>query len=84
MLYIGTVDWLESVHELVANIMLLLVLAHLGLLLLISVWCGKNLAIPMWRGRVAGAGPDLVATPRIWLAFVLLMVSSAFGLWSVL
>jgi hypothetical protein len=33
---------------------------------------------------VAGAGPDLVAPPRIWLAFVLLMVSSAFGLWSVL
>ncbi len=84
MLYVGTSDWLEAVHELMANFMLLLVLAHLGLLLLVSILRGMNLALPMWRGRMPGAGPDLIATPRVWLAVVLLMVSSAFGLWSVL
>jgi len=84
MLYDGTSEWLEAVHELVANLMLLLVLAHLSLLLLISILRGTNLAIPMWRGRVPGAGPDLVTTPRVWLAFLLLMISSAFGLWSVI
>lgn len=84
VLYVGASDWLESVHELVANIMLLLVLAHVGLLLLISVLRNTNLAIPMWRGRVLGAGPDLVSTPRVWLAFVLFMISCAFGLWSAL
>lgn len=84
VMYVGTSDWLEAVHEITANFMLLLVLAHLGLLLLISILRGTNLAIPMWRGRVPGAGPDLVATSRVWLAIFLLMASCAFGLWSVL
>lgn len=81
VLYVTESDWLEMVHELVANLMLLLVLLHLGLLLLISLLRGTNLAIPMWRGRVSGAGPDLIATSRAWLAFLLLMVSGAFGVW---
>ena len=84
VLYVGTSDWLESAHEMVANIMLLLVLAHLGLLVLIGVLRDTNLAMSMWRGRVPGAGPDLVAAQRVWLAWVLLMISSAFGLWSAL
>ena len=84
VLYVGILDWPESVHELVANIMLLLVMVHLGLLVLVSVMRGTNLAIPMWRGRVSGRGPDLVATPRNWLAFVLLMVACGFGLWAAL
>ena len=81
VLYVTESDWLEMVHELVANLMLLLVLLHLGLLLLISLLRGTNLAIPMWRGRVSGTGPDLVATPRGWLAILLLMISGAFGVW---
>lgn len=84
VLYVGTADWLEEVHELTGNLMLLLVLAHLGLLLAISVMRETNLALPMWRGRVPGAGPDLIAKPRIWLALILMLASSAFGLWSVL
>ena len=84
VLYVGSSDWLEAAHELLANFMLLCVLAHLALLLLISILRGTNLAMPMWRGRVPGTGPDLVFSPRLGLALGLLIVSSAFGLWAVL
>lgn len=84
VLYVSTSNWLEALHELLANITLLFVLAHLGLLLLISTLRGTNLATPMWSGRIPGAGPDLVTNSRVWLAFFLLVISSAFGLWSAL
>ena len=84
VLYVGTSDWLEEVHGFVANMMLLMVLAHLGSLVLISIWRGANLALPMWRGRVPGRGPDLITRPRVWLAVLLLTGSAVFGLWSVL
>ena len=83
VLYTGSADWLEEVHELAANAMLMLVLVHLSLLLLTSVLRGTNLALPMWRGCVPGPGPDLVASPRVWLALALLLCSGAFGVWAV-
>lgn len=83
VLYVGTADWLEEVHEFMANSMLMLVFVHLGLLLVLSVLRGNNLALPMWRGRVPGAGPDLVASSRVWLALALLLCSGAFGVWAV-
>ncbi len=84
VLYVGTAEWLEEVHESLANAMLLLVFAHLGLLLVLSVMRGTNLALPMWRGRVAGPGPDLIVRSRVWLALVLLAGTSVFGVWAVL
>ncbi|MFM7011079.1 MAG: cytochrome b/b6 domain-containing protein [Betaproteobacteria bacterium] len=84
VLYVGSLHWLEAVHELMANLMLLCVLAHLALLLLISILRGTNLAMPMLRGRVPGTGPDLVTSPRLGLALGLLIVSIALGLWAVL
>ena len=84
VLYVGSADWLEDVHEAMADAMLLLVFAHLGLLLVTSVLRGTNLALPMWRGRVTGSGPDLVASARVWLAIVLLVASVGFGFWAVL
>jgi len=59
------------------------VVVHLGLLLLISFLRGTNLAMPMWRGRIEGAGPDLVSQPRIWLGVALGVISIGFGVWSV-
>ncbi|MBM3387138.1 MAG: cytochrome b/b6 domain-containing protein [Betaproteobacteria bacterium] len=84
VLYTSNADWLEELHETVANTMLLLVVVHLGLLLLVSVWRGSNLALPMWRGRVPGPGPDLITQPRTWLALMLLPSAVAFGVWAVL
>lgn len=84
VLYADSADWLEEVHEFAANTMLLLVFAHLGLLLVLSVLRGTNLARPMWNGHVAGTGPDLVAHARVWLALVLLVCSAAFGVWAAL
>jgi cytochrome b len=84
VLYLGSADWLEDVHEAAADAMLLLVFAHLGLLFMTSVLRGTNLALPMWRGCVPGSGPDLVASARVWLAIVLLVASVGFGFWAVL
>lgn len=83
VLYVDSTDWLEEVHEFAGNTMLLLVFAHLAGLLVLSVLRGTNLARPMWRGHVAGAGPDLVARPRYWLAVLLFVGAVAFGVWAV-
>lgn len=82
--YASSSEVLEAVHELSANAMLLLVLSHLGLLLLISALRGSSLAASIWRGRVAGPGPDLIAHPRTGLAIALLLCAAGFGLWAVL
>ncbi len=74
-------EWLEEVHEFVANLVLVMVLAHLGLLLALSILRRRNLAWPMVTGRVEGRGPDLVKMNRTWLAALLLLAVLAFGAW---
>ncbi len=74
-------EWLEDLHEVVGESMLWLVLAHLGLLLLISVLRRKNQALPMLTGRVDGAGPDLVKNNRSWLAALLLVTVLGYWTW---
>lgn len=74
-------DWLEELHELFGNLMLALVLGHLGLIAALSVWRRQNQAAPMLTGRVAGAGPDLVKQNRGWLAALVLLAVLAFGAW---
>lgn len=61
-------EWLEELHEALANGLGSLALLHLGLILGLGLWRGQNLARPMWTGTQAGPGPDLVAQPRRWLA----------------
>jgi cytochrome b len=73
-------EWLEDLHEATGEFMLLLVLAHLGLLLLVSGLRRKNQALPMLTGRVEGAGPDLVKRDRTWLAALLL--AAVLGYWA--
>ena len=56
-------------------------LTHLGLMLALSVLRRKNQALPMWTGRVEGAGPDLARRNHTWLAIVLLAAVLAFWTW---
>jgi cytochrome b len=74
-------DWLEDVHEGVGNAFLTVVLAHISLVVVLSVLRRKNLAMPMVTGRVPGAGPDLARHNHVWLAALLLVAVLAFGAW---
>lgn len=74
-------EWLEEVHEFFGNAMLVLVLAHLGLILLLSIQRRRNMALPMLTGRAPGPGPDLVGSPRRWLATLLLLAVLGYGAW---
>jgi cytochrome b len=74
-------EWLEELHELVANAFLTVVLAHLALLAASSLARQRNQALPMLTGCVAGAGPDLVRHNRPGLAALLLLAVLAFGAW---
>jgi cytochrome b len=74
-------DWLEEVHEVLGNAFLAVVLAHLTLIVGLSVLRGKNQALPMLTGRVKGPGPHLVQKNRSWLAALLSLAVLAFGVW---
>ena len=74
-------DWLEELHEFFGNTFLLMVLAHLALILVLSVLRGKNQSLPMLTGRADGPGPNLVQNNRAWLAALLLLAVLAFGAW---
>ncbi len=74
-------DWLEDVHEFFGNAVLAVVLAHIGLVIGLSVWRRKNQARPMLTGRIDGPGPDLVKHNRAWLAALLLAGVLAFLGW---
>lgn len=74
-------DWLEELHETAGNTFLWLVLAHLAMILGLSVLRRKNQALPMLTGRVEGAGPDLAQRNHGWLALLLLAAVLAFWAW---
>ncbi len=74
-------DWLEELHEVFGEGLLMVVLAHVGLILGLSVLRHKNQALPMLTGCVEGAGPSLVKHNRAWLAGLLLVAVMAFGVW---
>ena len=72
-------DAFAELHEGLGEAMLFVVLAHVALVLGVSLARRRNLAAPMWSGRVAGAGPDLVRRNRGWLAALLLLAVLAWG-----
>ncbi len=74
-------DWLENVHEFFGNALLGVVLAHVALIMLLSLLRRKNQALPMLTGRAAGAGPDLVKRNHGILALVVLASVLAFWGW---
>ena len=74
-------EWLEELHEFAGEVFLWLVLAHLGLILGLSVLRRKNQALPMLTGRIEGAGPDLAQRNHGWLALLLLAAVLVFWTW---
>lgn len=74
-------EWLAELHEFFGEAFLMVVLGHLGLILLMSVWRRQNQALPMLTGRTQGSGPDLVKQPRRWLAALMLLAVLGFGAW---
>ena len=74
-------DWLEELHEFFSNALLVAVLAHIGLIVLLSALRRKNQALPMLTGRVAGAGPDLAKRNHGLLAALVLACVLAFWGW---
>jgi cytochrome b len=74
-------DWLEEVHEFFGEALLIVVLAHIGLIAGLSMLRGKNQALPMLTGRIPGPGPDVVRNNRNWLAAMLLIAVLAFFAW---
>ncbi|MFN9103602.1 MAG: cytochrome b/b6 domain-containing protein [Betaproteobacteria bacterium] len=55
----GPADALSELHEALGEGLLLLALAHVGLVLAASLLRRQNLARPMLDGRLPGSGPDL-------------------------
>jgi cytochrome b len=74
-------EWLEEVHEFFGNAFLAVVLAHLGLILGLSLLRKKNQALPMLTGRIEGAGPDLAKRNHGLLAAGLLVAVLGFMAW---
>jgi cytochrome b len=75
-----TGDWMEEVHETMGNGLLVIVLAHIGLLIGASVLRGRNLLMPMVTGKTEGKGPDLVKRNHALLATV--MLAAVLGFWA--
>jgi hypothetical protein len=72
-------EWLEDVHEFFGEAMLMMVLAHIGLIALLSLLRRKNQALPMLTGRAAGSGPDLAKRNHGFLAA--LVLACVLGFW---
>lgn len=77
-------EWLEELHEFFANLLLAVVLSHLGLIAGVSLLRRRNLAQPMLTGRLDSSGPDLVPHNRAWLAALMLAAVLAFWGWQAL
>lgn len=74
-------EWLEDIHEAVGELLLWLVLAHLAMLLALSVMRRRNQATPMLTGRMEGTGPDLAKRNHAWLALLLLATVLSYWSW---
>ena len=74
-------DWVSELQEVVGDAFLMVVLAHLALIVGLSLLRRKNLAQPMLIGRVDGPGPDLARRNHGWLASLLLVAVLAYWSW---
>lgn len=71
----------EHLHEAAGEIYLGVVIAHLGLIALLSLLRWKNQAAPMITGKITGPGPDLVRNDYRGLALLLLGSVLAWWVW---
>lgn len=76
-------DALEEGHEWLGNALLALALAHVALLVGLSLLRRRNLALPMLTGRSDVAGPDAVRHNRTVLAALVLLAALGFMVWQV-
>lgn len=74
-------DWAEEVHEFFGNALLAVVLAHVALVLGLSVLRRRNLVAPMLSGRSPGRGPDLVKRNHAGLGALILAAVLGFWAW---
>lgn len=74
-------DWTEELHEFFGNALLAVVLAHVALVLGLSVLRRRNLVAPMVTGRSPGRGPDLVRRNHAWLGALILAAVLGFWAW---
>ena len=72
-------EWLEDLHEGVANTMLAVVLVHIGAVLLSSRLHHENLVRAMVTGRKQGAPSEGVR--RAWRVPALLLLAAVLGFW---
>ena len=77
----GGGEWLEDVHEFFGEALLWMVLAHIGLIVLLSLLRRKNQALPMLTGRIPGAGPDAARYNHGRLATAVLVCVLGFWAW---
>ena len=77
----GVADALSELHEALGEGLLLLVLAHVGLVAGLSLLRRQNQARPMLDGRVPGTGPDLARRNHGGLAALLLAAALGFVAW---
>ena len=74
-------EWLGELHSLIGDGLLALVVAHIGLIALLSLLRRANLARPMLTGRMPGAGPDLAKRNHGFVAA--LVIAAVVGFWLV-
>lgn len=78
-------EWLDEAmeegHELMGNLVLALALAHIGLVLGVSLLRRQNLALPMISGKSPGRGPDLVQRNLLPLGLAIVALVLAFWAW---
>lgn len=73
-------EWLEELHELVVNAMLLVVIVHLAGVLVGSLAHRENLPRAMVTGYKLGHAGEAIAGGRVW-AVPLLFACAGFGAW---
>jgi cytochrome b len=77
----GPADALSELHEALGEGLLLLALAHVGLVLASSLLRRQNLARPMLDGRLPGSGPDLARRNHGLIAALLLAAALGVVAW---
>ncbi len=77
----GLADALSELHEALGEGLLVVVLAHVGLIAALSLLRRQNQARPMLDGRLPGSGPDLAQRNHGWLAALLLAAVLGFMTW---
>lgn len=73
-------EWLEDIHETLANLMLALVLLHVAAVLVTSFMTGDRLVKAMWTGR-KNSGPHSQGIRRTWRSLGILILIAVMSFW---